>query len=95
MLFGVLRNVSAPFEAAGRAGRDYSPTQWRTVTNLTDGVYYFESASRLNVLWVRVSGLELAPGEPECEFDPEGGPDVTGDATKFLRPAKAFEFKSQ
>lgn len=46
---GVLRNVSAPFEAANKAGPDYSPTQWRIVTNLTDQVYYFESLLRLKL----------------------------------------------
>ncbi len=88
-MFSVLANISVPFAAI----TDGLPTWWRTVMDLTNRVYFFNSTLKPNVVWVNMSRLNLAAGAPEREFDVEWGPDASGDITDLLQIAEKFVFK--
>jgi penicillin V acylase-like amidase (Ntn superfamily) len=74
-LFGLLRAVSLPHG-----------TRWRAVADLTNRVYYFESAAGPAVVWVRLDRLKFDPGCPVLKLDLAADPDVAGEASgKFLK----------
>lgn len=51
-LFAIMRNVSKPFT------KGESATWWRTVTDLTSGVYFVESTLRPNIIWVDLKAIK-------------------------------------
>ncbi len=68
-MLSVMRNVAQP---AGQAspGRPYaSATRWRTVADLTKLVYFFESSTSPNIVWVRLGELNFKKGAPVKKLD--------------------------
>ena len=55
----VARNVSQPFGIADPFRPNISSTRWRTVSDLTNMVYYFESTSSPNIIWVKLNKLDF------------------------------------
>lgn len=80
-LFGLLRATSVP-------GR----TRWRAVADLTNRVFYFESAVAPGVVWVRLDRLKLACGSPVLKLDPAADPDLGGEASGRFRAAEPLKF---
>lgn len=80
-LFGVLRGVSVP-----------RLTRWRAVADLTNRVYYFESASSPAVIWVRLDRLDLNAGRPVMRLDAGSDPDLSGDASGRFKKAEPLKF---
>lgn len=83
--FSVIRNASAPFGTADPVRPNVSTTRWRTVADLTDRRYFYESARSPHVVWVELATLDLAPG-PERRFDPEVTTSVTGEVNSAFIP---------
>ncbi len=86
-LLSVIRNASQPFRTPDPNAPHASQTRWRTLTDVTAGVYIFESTTRPNIVWVRLDGLDFSEGAPTLtlplatDTGLEGGlvGDVTGD----------------
>ncbi|WP_435009457.1 linear amide C-N hydrolase [Tundrisphaera lichenicola] len=91
-VFSVMRNVSAPFGTVDAARPNVSTTLWRTVADLTHGVYYFESTTSPNVIWARLSELDLSPDRPVLKLDLANQPELVGDVTAEFRPFRPFSF---
>jgi choloylglycine hydrolase len=91
-LLSVMRNVAQPFGAADPTRPNISMTQWRTVADLTNMVYFFESSLSPNIIWVKVKDLNFSKGAPARILDLIRNPDRVGDVTKQFEPAKIFEF---
>lgn len=51
-VLSVMRNISVPFGAPNAQHPEVNPTLWRTVADLTNGVYFFESTTSPNIIWV-------------------------------------------
>lgn len=68
-LLSVMRNAAQPFRVPDPDKPYASQTIWRTVIDLTNGVYVYESTSRPNIIWVRMSELDLAKGAPAMKLD--------------------------
>lgn len=68
-LLSVVRNASQPFREPDPDKAYSSQTQWRSVIDLTNGVYVFESAHRPNIVWVELDWLDLSPGAPVRRLD--------------------------
>jgi penicillin V acylase-like amidase (Ntn superfamily) len=79
--FSVIRNASAPFGTADVVRPNVSTTRWRTVTDLTERRYFFESTSSPNVVWVEMEQLDFGPGSGERELDLVNEPDRVGNVT--------------
>lgn len=89
-VLGVMRNVSQPFGMADPARPYISATRWRTVSDLTNGVYYFESATSPYLVWVKLKELDFSHGTGIRKLDLVGNPDLFGNGTHRFRPSRPF-----
>jgi penicillin V acylase-like amidase (Ntn superfamily) len=89
-VLSVIRNISAPFGEADPARPNISATRWRTVADLTNRIYYFESATSPNLVWVNLDGLDFAGEQGIRKPDLVKDPDRVGDVTKQFEPAQPF-----
>jgi penicillin V acylase-like amidase (Ntn superfamily) len=86
-IFAIVRNVSVPFGAPYKSFGVYN-TEYRTVSDLTDKVYYFELTTSPNVVWADLTKFDLSPGGPVRQLDPDNI-DLSGDVTRKFIKAKA------
>jgi len=91
-ILSVMRNTSQPFGIADPDRPNIAPTLWRTVSDLTSGVYFFESTSDPNIVWIQVGDLDLSVGQPALKLDLNNEPDLVGDVTLRFQPSGPFEF---
>jgi penicillin V acylase-like amidase (Ntn superfamily) len=80
-VMSVARNVSAPFGTADPARPNISTTRWRSVADLTNLVYFFESTISPGIIWTHLRSLELGDGAKPRKLDLSGGPDLIGDVS--------------
>lgn len=83
-VFSVIRNASAPFGTVDPARPNVSATRWRSVANLTHGVYFFESTTSPNVIWVSLDDIDFGEGSGERTLDLINQPDHTGDVSALF-----------
>ena len=86
-----MRNVAQPFGVPDPQRPNISSTIWRTVADLTNGVYFFESSISPNIIWVRLAKLDFSAQAGVRKLDLLQIPDRVGDVTGEFRPAPAFE----
>ena len=91
-VLSVARNASAPFGTADPARPNISTTRWRTVSDLTHRVYFFESTTSPNIVWVRFEELGFDAATQARKLDLTHEPDLVGDVTSRMTSSKAFEF---
>jgi choloylglycine hydrolase len=89
-ILSVMRNVSQPFGTPDPARPYISATRWRTVADLTNRVYFFESTMNPGIVWVRLDRIDFAKGQPVRRVDLQTNPDMIGDVTAKLRRAREF-----
>lgn len=89
-MLSVIRNVSAPFGEADPARPYVSVTRWRTVADVTNRIYYFESSISPNLVWVQLAALDFAQDSGIQRLDLVGHPDRVGNVTKDFLPSKPF-----
>ena len=88
-VMAIMRNVSVPFGAPYADFGVYN-TEYRTVTDVTNKMYYFELTISPNVIWVDMSRLELDPGSLPLVIDPYDD-SLVGDVTeRFVPQETAF-----
>jgi penicillin V acylase-like amidase (Ntn superfamily) len=68
-VMAIIRNVSVPFGAPYGDFGVYD-TEYRTVTDVTNRMYFFELSTSPNVLWVHLDRLDLTAGRPALVVDP-------------------------
>jgi choloylglycine hydrolase len=90
-VLSVIRNISAPFGEADPGRPNVSVTRWRTVADLTNLVYFFESATSPNIIWVKLDGLDFAEEAGIRKIDLVEHPDRVGDVTKQFESAQPFK----
>ncbi|STX29439.1 choloylglycine hydrolase [Legionella beliardensis] len=87
-ILSVLRTALVPFGAvtiANNTTEDAWTTRWVTVADLTRKIYYFNSTTAPNTLWVDLSKVKFAPGSPILTLNPVSIR-LDGEATVKLRP---------
>jgi penicillin V acylase-like amidase (Ntn superfamily) len=83
-LMSVMRNTSNPIGAPGDiSGED--ETDWRTLSDLTNLTYVFESPRALTTLKTNLRRINFKAGSGVRTFDPQN-PDHHGDITCLYRP---------
>ena len=88
-VMAIMRNVSVPFGAPYADFGVYN-TEYRTVTDLTNRMYFFELTTSPNVIWVNMDGLDLTEGGPALAIDPYDDT-LVGDVTdRFAAREIAF-----
>lgn len=92
-IMSVMRNTSVPFGLGDPEKPNISPTYFRTVVDLTDGKYYFESTLAPNVVWIDTSKLDFSKGLEEQELKVEKRiMELHGDVTDQFAKASPLVF---
>jgi len=94
-VFSVTRNASQPFIVSVGPKNPYtSATIWRSVADLTNGYYYYESTISPYVLWADFSQFNSEAGSPALKLDLSSNQDYNGNISKLLTPADPGELKA-
>lgn len=91
-MFSILQNISVPFGAGEPGKPNVSNPLFRTVKNLTNDLYYFESTYGHNIVWVDINLLNFDSKQPELKLHIENQLDLSGNVTEFLQATKPFNF---
>jgi penicillin V acylase-like amidase (Ntn superfamily) len=92
-ILSVMRNISAPFSVSTDPARpNISSTRWRTIADLTNRVYYFESTISPNIVWVELDELNFKAGAPVKKLDLVRELDLVGDVSRKFKNSKPFVF---
>lgn len=91
-VLGVIRAVSVPLGITTPDQPNISSTIWRTVSDQTNRIYYFDSAVRPDTFWVSLEKLDFAPGAPVLKLPLADGQVYAGEASGAFRPAAPFAF---
>lgn len=87
-LLSIMRNAGQPFGAPDPERPHISKTIWRTLTDLTNLVYAFESSTRPDIVWVELRDLDFSRA---MRLDPAALPIGKAVNDRF-EPAEPFEF---
>lgn len=94
-IFGVTRNASQPFIVSLDPKNPYtSATIWRTVGDLTNGYYYYESTISPYLVWADFSSFNSAVGASAMKLDLSKNPDYNGNVSKLFQKADPTELKA-
>jgi choloylglycine hydrolase len=91
-VMSVQRAVSVPLGITTPNQPNISSTIWRTVSDQTNLVYYFDSATRPNTFWVSLAKLDLRPDAPVLKLTIQNGEVFSGDVSGQLKAARPFPF---
>ncbi|MGE4482653.1 linear amide C-N hydrolase [Acidocella sp.] len=83
-MFSIMANVSVPFGAPYKDFGTYN-TEYRSVADLTDLVYYFQLTTVPSVSWTALARMDLKPGAPALVLDPDAL-DLAGEVSGRYRP---------
>lgn len=92
-LMSIVRNASVPFDAPYTNDPRFSVynTEYRTLSDLANGVYFWEYTRSPNVLWVNFKGLRFDAGSPVLKLDPTQA-NLNGDVTARFQPVPKAAF---
>jgi choloylglycine hydrolase len=91
-LLSVMRNIAQPFGVPDPSSPNASSTVWRSVCDLTNLVYYYESSYSPNLIWTRVDGLRLGKGAPATRLDLVQEQAYVGEVSDRFMAAEPFTF---
>jgi penicillin V acylase-like amidase (Ntn superfamily) len=91
-VLSVMRAVSVPLGITTPGQPNISSTIWRTISDQTHLVYYFDSATRPNTFWVPFSEIRFERGAPVRKLSLADGEVYAGDVSKDFRSSKPFAF---
>lgn len=91
-VFSVIRNTSVPYGISTPDAPEISTTQWRTVSDSKDLIYFYESSLTPNTFWVNLKEVDLSEGAPVLKLSIANGETYHGNATKEFKPSPAFKF---
>lgn len=83
-VMAIMRNVSVPFGAPYAEFGVYN-TEYRSVSDLTHRIYFFELTTSPNTIWVQLDDLDLDEGAPVTAIDPYDE-SLTGDVADSFAP---------
>ncbi len=88
----VMRNTSAPFGQSDPERPNISPTIWRTITDLTNGVIYYDGVLSPQVFWVDTKKLKFDEGETISKLTIVDNFDLMGEVSGKFEKAEMFKF---
>ena len=86
-MIAIARNVSVPFGAPYKSFGIYN-TEYRTVSDPTSQLYFFELTTSPNLIWTDLKKLNFEAGAPVQTLNPDSI-DLVGNVTADYRPAPA------
>jgi choloylglycine hydrolase len=87
-VLSVIRSAMVPFGAVDTSGNkteDAWATRWVSVADLTHNIFFFNSTTAPNIIWVDLSKLNFAEGSPVLTIDPTDIK-LEGDISKKFMP---------
>ncbi|MFJ2484848.1 linear amide C-N hydrolase [Pseudomonas sp. NPDC087639] len=91
-VLGVIRSVSVPLGITTPNEPNIASTLWRTVSDQTHKVIYFDSATRPNTFWISLEKIDLKKGAPVLKLNLSNGEVYSGEAAAQFKTAKPFAF---
>lgn len=91
-VLSVMRNVSVPYGISVEGSPEISTTQWRTVSDSKNLVYFFESALTPNTFWLEFKDIDFSEKAPIKKLTLTGGQIYSGNAVKDLADSTPFKF---
>lgn len=91
-LMSVMRNTSAPFGVPDPDRPNVSTTIWRTITDLTDRVLYYDSVFSPQVFWIDLKKLSFDKGEPVRKLTVVDNFELMGEVSGRCEKAEMFKF---
>lgn len=91
-LMSVMRNTSAPFGQSDPERPNISPTIWRTITDLTNGVIYYDGVLSPQVFWVDTKKLKFDTVETVSKLTIVDNFDLMGEVSGKFEKAEMFKF---
>jgi choloylglycine hydrolase len=91
-VMSVQRAVSVPLGISTPDQPNISSTIWRTVSDQTNLIYYFDSATRPNTFWVSLAKLDLKAGASVRKLAIQDGQIFSGEVSADFKEAKPFAF---
>jgi penicillin V acylase-like amidase (Ntn superfamily) len=90
-VLSVMRSVQVPFGAVDTSGNqtvDSWVTRWVSVADVTNKIYFFNSTTTPNIVWIDLNKINFAVGSDVLSIDPS---DIRleGDITKSLMPSRS------
>lgn len=93
-ILSVTRNASQPFIVSLDPKHPYTAaTIWRTVGDLTNGYYYYESTISPYLVWADFAEFDSKAGAPAMKLDLSKNPDYCGNVSKLFQKADPAELK--
>ncbi len=86
-VLAIVRNVSVPFGAPYKGFGVYN-TEYRTVSDPTNKLYFFELTTSPNLIWTDLRKLDFRPGAPVRTLNPDSI-DLVGNVTGDYERARA------
>lgn len=86
-LLSVIRSAMVPFGAEDTSGNktvDAWSTRWVSIADLTHKIYYFNSTTTPNIIWLEMAKLNFANGAPVLTIDPDDMR-LVGEVSKHLK----------
>lgn len=85
-LLSLMDNVAQPFGVDSVERPGVSPTLWKSVIDLTHGVYYFRAEDSLNMIWVELNKFNFRAGAPVMDLAINKYPELTGEVSSYFKP---------
>lgn len=86
-MFSVVQNIAEPYGIQNQERSEIEPTIWRTMSDLTNKVYYFNLSVNPNFIWTSLDKFNLKPGSAIMKLD-VNNIDLMGDVSNNFRPSK-------
>ena len=93
-VLSLMRSVGTPLGFSLDDMPWVSSTVWRTVSDATNRIVMFDSATTPATFWVKLDDLDFKPGAPVKKLTLTGGKTYNGNAADQFVEAKLFNFAS-
>ncbi|MBU3623612.1 linear amide C-N hydrolase [Polynucleobacter sp. AP-Latsch-80-C2] len=91
-LMGVLRSIGVPLGITTPDKPNISSSIWRTISDQSNMIYYFDSATTPNTFWVDFKDVDFSNGAPVKKLAVAGGKYYAGNAASQFVAAEPFTF---
>lgn len=90
-VFGIIGNCAVPTGISVPDQPEISTTQWRSVSDQTDRVYYFKMTDTPAILWIDLKDFDLRPGASIMKLDVVNSDKIlVGNVSKEMKRSKGF-----
>lgn len=83
---GIAQNVAQPFGTVSKYREMVAPTLWRSLSDHTNLIYYYEDSAHPSEVWLDFKNLDFAPGAPAMTIPPKNVDFKVGEQSANLVP---------